>query len=94
MRYNVSVVWALLMGGLTFAAGPITALSANPVVAAPQIALGALLMPGLLVAAMCGFFLPGALVNAAFHYGLCWLLLHFFIRERRPPEWRAGEKSD
>jgi uncharacterized membrane protein YfcA len=82
------------MGGLTFAAGPITALSANPVLAAPQIVLGVLLMPGLFVAAMCGFFLPGALLNAVFHFGLCWLLFRLFIREKPQREWRAGEKSD
>jgi len=94
MRFNLAAVWALLMGGLTFAAGPLSSISANPVIGALQTVLVVLLTPGLFVSAMCGFFLPGALLNAVLHFGLCWILLRLFLKSPKRREWRAGETDD
>lgn len=76
------------MGCLTLAAGPLTSLSANPMIAAIQWVLTMLLIPGLLCAAMVGFLIPGAFINAAFHLGISWLVLALVSRLRK--NVRAG----
>jgi len=82
-RYFVAVAWGLLMGGLTFAAGPLAWSSANPVIAALQFALTMLLLPGLYCAATGGSLVPGAFVNGLFHLGAAWLVLTIIARVRR-----------
>lgn len=50
-RASIAVFWGLLIGGLTFAAGPLTSLSDHAAIAAIQIILTCLMTPGLIVAA-------------------------------------------
>ena len=59
-RVLVAAAWAILVGALTFAAGPLTALSDHKVVAAIQLVLTYLMLPGLLVAAGVGSLGPGS----------------------------------
>jgi hypothetical protein len=87
-RYFVAVAWGVLMGCLTFAAGPLAWLSANPIIAAIQWALTVLLIPGLLCAAMIGSLIPGAFVNAVFHFGSAWLVLASVARLRKSADAR------
>ena len=88
IRFFISVAWGVLMGCLTFAAGPLAWLSANPVIAAIQSALTMLLIPGIICAAMVGSLGPAAVVNALLHFGICWILLALLARFRRKA--RAG----
>ena len=83
VRFFACVAWGLLMGGLTFAAGPLTALSANPLVAGVQLTFSLFLIPGLFCAAMAGSLIPGAFINAVFHFGISWLVLTLVSRLRR-----------
>ena len=81
--YFVAVAWGLFMGGLTFAAGPLAMLSANPVIAAIQFAFTTLLFPGLLCAAMVGSLVPAAFINGFLNLGLSWLVITLFAGLRR-----------
>jgi hypothetical protein len=81
-RLEIAAIWGLLMGGLTFAAGPLSWISANKIVGAVQVVLVYLLAPGLLVAGMTGSFVPGAVANGLFHFGLCRLVVQFLVRPR------------
>jgi hypothetical protein len=82
-RLFAAVAWGVLMGCLTFAAGPLAWGSANPIIDAMQFALTMLLIPGLLCAAMVGSLFPGAVINALFHFGVSWLLLTLLARFTR-----------
>jgi hypothetical protein len=77
-RYFFAVAWGVLMGGLTLAVQSIALLSANPIVAAIQFSLTALLIPGLVCAAMIGSLAVGAVINGFFHLGVSWILLTLF----------------
>jgi hypothetical protein len=81
-RLFFAAVWGVIMGCLTFAAGPLTSFSANPIIAAIQFIFTMLLIPGLFCAAMVGSLGPAALVNALFHFGIIWLLLALIARLR------------
>jgi hypothetical protein len=83
LRFFVAVTWGMLMGGLTFAAGPISALSVNSLIASIQWALTALLTPGLVCAAIVGSLGPAAAINALFHFCVGWLLLALVARLKR-----------
>jgi hypothetical protein len=87
-RYLVAVAWGVLMGGLTFAAGPLAWLSANPVIAAGQSMMTMLLFPGLLCAAVVGSLIPAAAINALLQFGISWLLLTLFSWFRRKAKAR------
>ena len=84
-RVLVAAAWAILVGALTFAAGPLTALSDHKVVAAIQLVLTYLMLPGLLVAAGVGSLGPGAVVNALIHFGVGFFVLRFLPPFRRGP---------
>ena len=73
--YSIAGIWGILFGCLTFAAGPITALSGNSLIAAAQMGLAILLLPGLFASAVTGYFGPAALINALLHSILCWVVL-------------------
>jgi hypothetical protein len=73
--YSIAGIWGILIGCLTFAAGPITALSGNSLIAAAQMGLVNLLLPGLFASAVTGYFGPGALINALLHFILCLVVL-------------------
>ena len=88
VRFFVAVAWGVLMGCLTFAAGPLASLSANPIIETIQSALTMLLIPGLICAAMVGSLGPAAVLNALFHFGICRLLLALLARFGRKA--RAG----
>lgn len=81
IRIRIAAGWGLLIGSLTFAVGPISSISENPILGIAQEVLMVLLPPGLIGAgAISGnvhaFYLaPGALINALFNFGLSWLLL-------------------
>jgi hypothetical protein len=76
-RASIAVVWGVLMGGLTFAAGPLAVLSEHTVVATVQTILTYLLIPGLIVAAAVGSLIPAAGINALIHFALCFFVLRF-----------------
>lgn len=81
IRIRIAAGWGLLIGSLTFAVGPISSISANPILGTAQVVLMVLLLPGLIGAGaisgnMHAFYLaPGALINAFFNFGLSWFLL-------------------
>ena len=87
-RYNVSMAWGVAIGALTFAAGPIGLASANPIIAAIQWVLLMLIVPGIIGGAVISggahtvFLGVGAVINALFHFGLCWVLFSLFSRFR------------
>lgn len=58
-------------------------------IAAIQIVLTYIMLPGLVVAALAGSLVPGAIVNALIHFGLCFLALRFFPRLRREADKSA-----
>lgn len=74
------------MGGLTFAVGPLSMRSPNPIINAAQTILEMLIVPGLIGgAAISGnvhaFYLgAGAVVNGLFHFGIGWLLFPLLAR--------------
>jgi len=76
-RVWVAAVWATLIGALTFAAGPLAMLSDHKLVAAVQIVLTSILLPGLILAAEVGSLGPAASVNAVIHFGICFFVLRF-----------------
>lgn len=76
-RVLFAAVWGTLIGLLTFSAGPIAKLSDQTVIAAIQIVLTCIMLPGLFVAARVGSFGPAALINAVFHFGVCYFALRF-----------------
>jgi hypothetical protein len=78
LRILAAAAWAILIGALTFAAGPLTALSGHKVIAAIQLVLTYLMLPGLFVAAEVGSLGPAAVVNALIHFGICFFVLRFF----------------
>ena len=82
-KHFFAAACGLSMGGLTFAAGPLALLSANPVIAAIQFVLTMLLFPGLLCAAMVGSLVPAAFINGFFYLGISWLLFTVFAGFKR-----------
>jgi hypothetical protein len=82
-RLSIAAVWGTLMGILTFAAGPLAWTSPHLAIAAIQIALTYMLVPGLIVAAAAGSLLPAALVNALVHFGVCFLVLRLVLTFKR-----------
>jgi hypothetical protein len=82
-RVWVAAVWATLIGALTFAAGPLAMLSDHKLVAAVQIVLTSILLPGLILAAEVGSLGPAASVNAVIHFGICFFVLRFLPPFRR-----------
>ena len=50
----MSLAWGVLMGGLTFAVGTLASLSGNVIVAAAQVSVMTLLVPGLIGAVAIG----------------------------------------
>jgi tetratricopeptide (TPR) repeat protein len=88
-RLFLAMAWGALVGSLTFAAGPLSVPSYNPIIEVGKVFLMALLLPGLVGgAAISGnvhaFYLgPSALVNALFHFGLSWLLFALGTRFKR-----------
>lgn len=81
--YTIAGIWGIALGCLTFAAGSITTLSGNSLMAMIQEGLILLIAPGLYAAAVTGSFVPGALINAIFHFILCWLVLLLMRRLTR-----------
>lgn len=83
IRLLISMIWGTLFGGLTFAVGSIASLSANMIVAAMQIVIMFLLLPGIIGAGAISGNIhayslgPGAIINALVNFGLCWLLFPF-----------------
>jgi hypothetical protein len=81
-----AIAWGALLGGLTFAVGPISSGMQNPLMYPMQVALMVLLLPGLVGAmvfagnAHAFSLLPGAILNGLFHFGLGWLLLRIRAR--------------
>ena len=69
--------WGVLIGALTFAAGPLTAISDHAAVAVVQMVLVCLMIPGLFVASEVGSLIPAAATNALIHFGVCFLVLRF-----------------
>lgn len=84
-RVLIAAAWGMLIGGLTFAAGPIAWLSNHAVLAAIQTVLTYLMLPGLIVAAAVGSFGPAAVINALIHFGLCFIVLRFLPPFRKKP---------
>ena len=82
-RVLVAAVWAITIGALTFAAGPLAVLSDHKVIAAIQTVLTYITLPGLIVAARVGSLGPAAVVNALIHFGICFFVLRFFPPFRR-----------
>jgi hypothetical protein len=82
-RVLIAAAWGMLIGGLTFAAGPIAWLSGHAVIAAIQTVLTYLMLPGLIVAAGVGSLGPAAVVNALIHFGLCFIALRFLLPSRK-----------
>lgn len=84
-----AIAWGALLGGLTFAIGPISWGSQNPSIDAMRVILMVLLLPGLIGGmAFAGnvhafSLLPGAIINGLFHFGLCWLLIRMRARFKR-----------
>jgi hypothetical protein len=74
---------ACSLAAATLEAGSITSISGNPVIAAPQLALTYLLVPGLLVAAMFGSLSAAAVVNGLFYMGLVKLIYWIATRSKR-----------
>ena len=83
IRLLISMIWGTLFGGLTFAVGSIASLSANMIVAAMQIVIMFLLLPGIIGAGAISGNIhayslgSGAIINALVNFGLCWLLFPF-----------------
>ncbi len=84
-----AIAWGALLGGLTFAVGPISWGSQNPLIDAMRVVLMVLLLPGLIGGmAFAGnvhafSLLPGAIINGLFHFGLCWFLIRVRARFKR-----------
>jgi hypothetical protein len=77
LRVLAAAAWAILIGALTFAAGPLTALSDHKVIAAIQLVLTYVMLLGLFVAAEVGSLGPAAIVKALIHFGICCFVLRF-----------------
>jgi hypothetical protein len=86
LRIIVALIWGALMGSITFALGPLSVISDNIIIGALQIVLVYLLVPGIIGAAafsgnVHAFYLGvGAVINALFHFGLCWLLFALYMK--------------
>ena len=89
VRFFVAVAWGALIGGMTFAAGPIGLLSANSIISAVQWVLLILILPGIVGGAVIGGSAHtislgvGAVVNALLHFGVSWLLFPLLLRLKR-----------
>jgi hypothetical protein len=85
-RVLVAAVWAITIGALTFAAGPLAAPSSHKAIAAIQLVLTCIMLPGLFVAAEVGSLGPASVVNALIHFGICFFVLRFLppFRRRTP----------
>src|SRR5271156_4451117 len=70
-RFLIAAGWGILIGALTFAAGPLGWSSHQAAIAAVQMLLTCMIVPGLLVAALVGSLGPAAVVNALIHFGVC-----------------------
>jgi hypothetical protein len=88
-RVWITAAWGALIGALTFAVGPISTISQNPILGVAQEFLMILLLPGLIGASavsgsMHAFPLaPGAMINVLFNFCSSWLLLALVGRFRR-----------
>ena len=84
-RILIAALWSIAIGGMTFAVGPLSLRSEHSALAAIQVVLMALIVPGLLgAAAIAGNahafpLAPAAAINALVQFGAC-LLLIFCIR--------------
>jgi len=76
-RACVATSGGLLLGALTFAAGPLAWLSDHAAIAFIQAVLTYLLVPGLIVAAAVGSLVPAAVINALLHFAICFFVLRF-----------------
>ena len=76
-RFLIAAGWGILIGALTFAAGPLGWSSHQAAIAAVQMLLTCMIVPGLLVAALVGSLGPAAVVNALIHFGVCFFVLRF-----------------
>jgi len=74
-----------LIGALTFAAGPLTSSSDHAAIAAVQMFLTYMIVPGLMVAALVGSLGPAAVINALIHFGVCFFALRFLPAFKRKP---------
>jgi hypothetical protein len=81
-RILIALAWGVALGCLTFEAGPLAVEPANEMIAAIQIALTFLLLPGLLCAAMVGSLFSAAIINGAVQFGLGWVVLWILTRAR------------
>jgi hypothetical protein len=83
------LTWGILFGALTFAVGPISSISDNPIVGAVQTAAMVLMVPGLIGAgAFAGnvhafSLVPAAIINGIVNFGLSWIVLSLFLWIRR-----------
>jgi uncharacterized membrane protein SpoIIM required for sporulation len=53
-RFLIAATWGILIGALTFAAGPLAGSSNHAAIAAVQMFLTSMIVPGLVVAALIG----------------------------------------
>jgi hypothetical protein len=89
-RVWIAAAVGALIGALTFAVGPISTISQNPILGVAQKFLMILLLPGLIgSSAISGNvhafpLAPGALINALFNFCSSWLLLALVGRLRGP----------
>lgn len=83
-RLEIAFWWGVLMGALSFAAGPLTSLSEHSAIAALQIMISVPLFPGLVAGAMMGSLLPAAGINWLIHFSICYLVLGFLPSFRKP----------
>ncbi len=77
IRVWIAVAWGVVVGVLTFAAGPIAWLSVHPAIAFIQIVFTYLMIPGLIVAAGVGSLVPAAAINGLIHFAVFFFLLGF-----------------
>lgn len=86
LRLQIAMAWGVLLGSLTFAVGPLSTISSNPLLGSIQKVLMVFLFPGLIGAMAFGgnvhafSLLPGAIINALFHFSACWLLVGIAAR--------------
>jgi hypothetical protein len=89
VRLFVCLAWGILFGALTFAVGPISSISDNPIVGVVQMTAMDFIFPGLIGAgAIAGnvhafSLVPAAIINCILNFGLSWIVLSLFLRIRR-----------
>jgi len=89
LRVYACLAWGTLFGALTFAVGPISSLSDNPILSALQTVAMVFIIPGLIGSMAISqnvhaFSLaPAALINTGVHFGVAWAFVSLFARLRR-----------